>query len=52
MNDSKTTLELKQVFSQPYKYGFQTPVEVEQFPSGINAEIIQILSKKKKNHLF
>ena len=54
MNDSKTqtTLELKQVLNQPYKYGFHTEIVVEKFPSGINETIIRLLSKKKNEPTF
>ena len=48
MNDTKQqqNLEIRQVISQPYKYGFQTEIESETFGSGINEEII----KKQKIH--
>ena len=50
MNETKnkSNLELRQVFTEPYKYGFQTEIEKEEFPKGINEEIIQLISKKKK----
>ena len=34
MNDNKikTSLEIKQVLSEPYKYGFQTNIKNESFP--------------------
>lgn len=54
MNDLKnqTNLEIKQVLNQPYKYGFQTQIEKEEFPSGINENIIRLLSKKKEEPSF
>lgn len=54
MNDLKnqTNLELKKVISEPYKYGFQTEIEKEEFPAGINEEIIQLLSTKKNEPPF
>ena len=34
MSDKKeqTNFEIKQVINQPYKYGFQTTIEKEEFP--------------------
>jgi Fe-S cluster assembly protein SufB len=54
MNDTKkkTNLEITQVINQPYKYGFETQVEKEDFPVGMNEEILKLLSEKKKNLLF
>ena len=50
MNDSKnqTSFEIKQVISQPYKYGFQTKIETETFPPGINENIVELISTKKE----
>ena len=45
-------LELKKVINQPYKYGFNTSIEMESFPSGINESIIQLISKRKKESPF
>lgn len=33
--------------SQPYKYGFVTDVAYEEFPRGLNEDIIRLLSEKK-----
>ena len=54
MNEAKiqTNLELKKVITEPYKYGFQTEIEKEEFPFGINEEIIKLISKKKNEPLF
>lgn len=54
MNDLKkqTNFEINQVINTPYKYGFQTFIEKEDFPYGISEEIIQLLSLKKKEPLF
>jgi Fe-S cluster assembly protein SufB len=32
----------------PYKYGFKTDIETESFPKGLNLEIINDISKKKR----
>ena len=54
MNETKnqTSFEIKQVISQPYKYGFETKVEKESFPSGINEEIVKLISAKKNEPEF
>ena len=54
MNEAKnqTSFEIKQVISQPYKYGFQTKIETEKFPSGINENIINLISTKKEESKF
>ena len=54
MNDSKnqTSFEIKQVISQPYKYGFQTKIETETFPPGINENIVELISTKKEEPEF
>jgi len=54
MNDTKkkTNLEITQVINQPYKYGFETQVEKEDFPVGMNEEILKLLSEKKKRTSF
>ena len=45
----KTNFEINQVINQPYKYGFQTEIEMEKFPPGLNEDIIKLISSKKKN---
>lgn len=54
MNDLKnqTNLEIKEVLNQPYKYGFQTEIEKEEFPKGINEDIIHEISNKKDEPEF
>ena len=54
MNDNKiqSNLEINQVVNQPYRYGFQTKIEKEEFPKGINEEIIKLLSLKKNEPEF
>ncbi len=49
---NQQNFEIKQVLNQPYKYGFQTNIENEQFPSGINQNIVELISKKKMNQHF
>jgi Fe-S cluster assembly protein SufB len=54
MNDLKnqTNFEINQVINTPYKYGFQTSIEKEDFPYGINENIITLLSSKKNEPDF
>jgi Fe-S cluster assembly protein SufB len=54
MNEVKnqTYLEIQQVINQPYKYGFETNIAKEEFPKGINEEIIKLLSLKKEEPEF
>jgi len=37
---------------QPYKYGFKTDVETEDFPKGINESIVVLISQKKSEPNF
>jgi Fe-S cluster assembly protein SufB len=41
------TEALDSLVSQPYKYGFKTEVEYEEFPRGLNEDIIRMISEKK-----
>jgi Fe-S cluster assembly protein SufB len=54
MNETKNqnNFEINQVINQPYKYGFQTNVEKEIFPKGLNKEIITLISEKKNEPSF
>ena len=54
MNEIKNqnNFEINQVINQPYKYGFQTNIEKEIFPKGINENIVRLISKKKNEPSF
>ncbi len=39
--------QLKKLLSQDYKLGFETLVESETFPKGLNEDVIKAISKKK-----
>lgn len=56
MNDNEnkehTNIEIRQVINQPYKYGFQTNVEKEEFPIGLSEDIVRLISKKKSEPTF
>ena len=43
---------VKKLISQPYKYGFTTDVENEEFPKGLNEDIIRLISEKKQEPSF
>jgi Fe-S cluster assembly protein SufB len=51
---SSTTedFSIKEFVNQPYKYGFKTEVEVEEFPKGINETVIALISQKKQEPQF
>ena len=36
----------------PYKYGFQTDIETESFPFGLNEDIVKLISEKKEEPDF
>ena len=39
---------LESIIGEEYKYGFTTEVEYEDFPKGLNEEIIKELSQRKE----
>jgi len=43
---------LLQIFPNEYKYGFKTDIEKENFPKGINENIIHLISQKKNEPIF
>jgi len=49
---NKTNFEINQVINEPYKYGFKTNIEKEEFPIGLNEEIINLISIKKNEPEF
>jgi len=48
--ESETVLE--EIVTSPYKYGFTTNIETEDFPKGINNQIVKEISNKKNEPLF
>ena len=48
----QSSSDVQKLLSQPYKYGFTTNVQVEEFPKGINEEIIKLISLKKEEPEF
>ena len=53
-NQSNKTLNtnIKKLVNQPYKYGFSTEVEKEEFEKGLNENVIRLISKKKNEPEF
>jgi Fe-S cluster assembly protein SufB len=43
---------VKQLIHQPYKYGFKTDVQTEDFPKGLDEKIVELISRKKSEPLF
>ncbi|MDZ7720834.1 MAG: Fe-S cluster assembly protein SufB [Balneolaceae bacterium] len=41
------TKALESMIGEEYKYGFTTDVEYEDFPNGLNEDIVRLISKKK-----
>ncbi|MDR3047395.1 MAG: Fe-S cluster assembly protein SufB [Bacteroidales bacterium] len=39
--------EIKNITESDYKYGFVSDIEVEEFPKGLNEEVVQMISKRK-----
>nr|ASO75922.1 putative ABC transporter [Storeatula sp. CCMP1868] len=48
----QSDFNVKKLISQPYKYGFTTNVENEDFPRGLNEDIIRLISEKKSEPSF
>ena len=44
---SKSDTILEEIVTSPYKYGFTTNIETEEFPKGINIQTIRDISSKK-----
>lgn len=47
INEINQTLDIHQKVEENYRYGFTTDIEVEEFPKGLNEEVIALLSQKK-----
>ena len=49
---SESDVILEEIVTSPYKYGFKTNIETEEFPKGINLETVRNISKKKDEPEF
>lgn len=47
MNKSTPLTQLNELVNQPYKYGFSSKITSENFPKGLNIDIIKTISRKK-----
>ena len=52
-NSNQRNSSLNKFINQPYKYGFYTKIDSEEFPRGLNKNIVQLISeiKKEPNYL-
>ena len=50
LNESEAILD--SIVTTPYKYGFTTDVETEEFEKGLNKEIVKKISSKKNEPEF
>jgi Fe-S cluster assembly protein SufB len=44
---STSTQTIEQLATSEYKYGFETPVEADTIPKGLNEDVIRLISEKK-----
>ena len=49
---SESDVILEEIVTSPYKYGFKTNIETEDFPKGITIQTVQEISKKKNEPAF
>nr|YP_009297218.1 hypothetical protein Psor_086 [Porphyridium sordidum]AOM66561.1 hypothetical protein Psor_086 [Porphyridium sordidum] len=53
INKTKTlNTSLEQLVNTPYKYGFKSNIKSEEFPRGINEDIVRLISHKKNEPEF
>ena len=51
-NRDREDTSVKELLSQSYQYGFKTDIQAEEFPRGINEDIVRLISLKKNEPLF
>nr|YP_009244070.1 cysteine desulfurase activator complex subunit SufB [Gelidium elegans]AMK96312.1 cysteine desulfurase activator complex subunit SufB [Gelidium elegans] len=51
-SDNKHNESLNRFINQPYKYGFHTKIDSEEFPKGLNQQIIELISTVKEEPLY
>jgi len=47
-----TSMTVKKLVSQPYKYGFVTDIEADTIPRGLSEDIVRLISAKKNEPEF
>nr|QCI04628.1 iron-sulfur cluster assembly protein SufB [Apoglossum ruscifolium] len=52
IDSNETNIQLDKFINQSYKYGFHTNIDSEYFPKGLNANIVELISKNKKEPLY
>ena len=48
----ESDMVLEEIVASPYKYGFTTNIETEDFPKGIDIKTVTDISDKKNKPLF
>ena len=46
--NNQSSVSLNKIVNQPYKYGFHTKVDSENFPRGLTLDIVKLISASKK----
>nr|YP_009392469.1 Iron-sulfur cluster assembly protein SufB [Caloglossa monosticha]ARW61031.1 Iron-sulfur cluster assembly protein SufB [Caloglossa monosticha] len=46
--NKETNKDLYELINKSYKYGFHTKVEIEDFPQGLNEEVVNLISERKE----
>ena len=49
---NESDIVLDEIVTTPYKYGFTTDIEIEEFEKGLNLDIVKKISNKKEEPLF
>ena len=42
-------MKIEDKIQENYKYGFETQIEMEDFPKGLSADIVKLISQKKND---
>ena len=50
LNESDVILDA--IVTTPYKYGFTTDIEIEEFEKGLNLEVVRKISRKRNEPQF
>lgn len=48
IKQESTNVNLSNFLNKPYKYGFHTKIDTQNFPKGLSIEIVEKISKEKK----
>ena len=50
--NSLSALQINKIINKPYKYGFSTNIDSENFPKGLSQDIINLISDKKNDPTY